>query len=203
MKTKNWSSQSHCIIYSVYCLCFNTSGSKSSKKVAHWSTSSSITKPMRTQSLSQQLMPVVLLMHVHIRCCTATGMNIFSATHAAKPLAMVAWNWTSASNAAGGKNCGANNFFGARNFFWASNGRSRAVISSFPAPFSSSPTLVRACQQNLFWPFRLFGISLVTHLTHSPLRPTSSKYSAQLVFWRKLFGSSRKGFGSMVQSENL
>ena len=33
----------------------------------------------------------------------ATGMNIFSATHAAKPLAMVAWNWTSASNAAGGK----------------------------------------------------------------------------------------------------
>ena len=77
----------------------------------------------------------------------AARINIFSAAHAGKPLAMLARNWTSARSAGAGAGGG-----------WykdseASNGRSRAVISSFAAtaPFSCATILVRTLPAPIFY----------------------------------------------------
>ena len=93
----------------------------------------------------------------------ATGMNIFSATHAAKPLAMVAWNWTSASNAAGGKNRGANNFFGARNFLELAMGGRGRLFRVFQLPFPPPPLWSELASKTYF------GLSACLGFLWSPI----------------------------------
>ena len=99
---------------------------------------------MRAQQLMMQVL--VLLTHVHIRCCSAH--KHFSAAHAGKPLPMLARNRTSARSAAGAGAGG-----GWYKDSGGSNGRSRAVISSFAAtaPFSCATILVRTLPAPIFY----------------------------------------------------